>query len=51
MFSRLAAPERSETTEEELEVAYDNAEAEMILSETNVDALKITKKKKKKKIV
>jgi hypothetical protein len=43
----LAAPERSETTEDELAMAYDNAEAETILSDTNTEALKMTKKKKK----
>ena len=47
MFSRLAAPERVEGTEDELASAYDNAEAVTILSDTLEKARKLTKKKKK----
>ena len=47
MFSRLANPERTEISEDELVLAFENAEAEMVMSETNKEALKMTKKKKK----
>ena len=47
LFSFLANPERTEISEDELLLAYENAEAEMVMSETNKEALKMTKKKKK----
>ena len=47
LFSRLANPERSEKTEDELVLAYDNAEAEKMLSDTNKEAMKMARKKKK----
>ena len=47
LFSRLAAPERLEATEDELILAYDNAEAETIVSESKHAARKMYKKKTK----
>ena len=47
LFSRLANPERTEISEDELVLAFENAEAEMVMSETNKEALKMTNKKKK----
>ena len=47
MFSRLAAPERVDATEDELIMAYDNAEAETIVSESKQAARKMYKKKAK----
>jgi hypothetical protein len=43
----LAAPERLEATEDELILAYDNAEAETIVSESKQAARKMYKKKTK----
>ena len=40
-------PERSEKTDDELVLAYDNAEAEKVLSDTNKEAMKMARKKKK----
>ena len=47
LFSRLANPERTETNEDELVLAYNNADAEQVISATNKEALKMKKKKKK----
>ena len=47
LFSRLANPERTETNEDELVLAYNNADAEQVISATNKEVLKMKKKKKK----
>ena len=49
LFSRLAAPDRVETTEDELVSEYENAEAETIVNTTLMSAKSFTVKRKPKK--